>query len=395
MNIEVVGNGTGAGDNNKLGGKLELSQSDPLKYNPVKEGSSSTEDTIIPTKDSAAVRCSDLSMSALDSTSSDLHNTNPEITIAEYRQLKDELAIVKADRDRLETELMLLKMDMDRIKDEPVLNDASDDQDQEEDGVNAAPNYRTNFRLPSFVSNTPVNIEEVNFSNDEASLDSDKEDTLSPMKEEPLKSQKLANKRPSLMARVFGRNKRKSVKKEEPDTGMKGDIDMEGEEEIAEKPATKRASVFKMFTWPGADKDDFSSDSSSSSSSEDESESADVISPLAVAAQRSQAQSRRSSTRLEQLTDARRNLRESRRISKSFKIAEESVDSLKSCLKGMKGEGPKKGKIMFRESMNTTREVAKVRGSAWDDCFWTEEQMAEFKYEAFMEECGLNDEDFD
>lgn len=35
-----------------------------------------------------------------------------------------------------------------------------------------------------------------------------------------------------------------------------------------------------------------------------------------------------------------------------------------------------------------------IRGSAWDNCFFTEDELADFKYKAFLEECGLKEDDF-
>ncbi|CAJ1943843.1 unnamed protein product [Cylindrotheca closterium] len=54
----------------------------------------------------------------------------------------------------------------------------------------------------------------------------------------------------------------------------------------------------------------------------------------------------------------------------------------------------KKRGVMIRESINEVNRVSKIRGSAWDNCFFTEEELGDFKYAAFLEECGLTEEDF-
>jgi len=51
-------------------------------------------------------------------------------------------------------------------------------------------------------------------------------------------------------------------------------------------------------------------------------------------------------------------------------------------------------RLMIRESINEVSEVQRIRGSAWDNCFFTEDELADFKYNAFLEECGLSDDDF-
>ena len=41
------------------------------------------------------------------------------------------------------------------------------------------------------------------------------------------------------------------------------------------------------------------------------------------------------------------------------------------------------------------RRISRLRASVMDDLFYTDEEMAEFKYEAFMEEAGLDPTDFE
>ncbi|KAL3929467.1 MAG: hypothetical protein SGBAC_012197, partial [Bacillariaceae sp.] len=55
---------------------------------------------------------------------------------------------------------------------------------------------------------------------------------------------------------------------------------------------------------------------------------------------------------------------------------------------------PKKRGVMIRESINEVNRVSKIRGSAWDNCFFTEDELSDFKYKAFLEECGLTEDDF-
>jgi hypothetical protein len=55
---------------------------------------------------------------------------------------------------------------------------------------------------------------------------------------------------------------------------------------------------------------------------------------------------------------------------------------------------PKKRGVMIRESINEVIRVSKIRGSAWDNCFFTEDELANFKCAVFLDECGLTEDDF-
>jgi hypothetical protein len=87
-------------------------------------------------------------------------------------------------------------------------------------------------------------------------------------------------------------------------------------------------------------------------------------------------------------------MRESKRISKCFESEEVLVEGLKSCLKSKRDAGQKKQKVTFREYIYTFKEGSKIKCSASENCFWSEDEMAEFRYEASMEECGWDNNSF-
>jgi hypothetical protein len=87
--------------------------------------------------------------------------------------------------------------------------------------------------------------------------------------------------------------------------------------------------------------------------------------------------------------------RELERLRKSFSLQEDDVNNLKSCLMVKKDTGDI-AHVKWRESgvIVSVLRISKVRASCWDDCYYTSDEMAEFRHEAFMEECGLCDDDF-
>ena len=88
--------------------------------------------------------------------------------------------------------------------------------------------------------------------------------------------------------------------------------------------------------------------------------------------------------------------REEERMRKSFKLDVDSVANLRSCLAVKRHKGHISDvKWKGDTDLVQTFEVAKIRASCWDDCFFTEDELAEFKYQAFMEECGLDPSDFE
>jgi hypothetical protein len=87
---------------------------------------------------------------------------------------------------------------------------------------------------------------------------------------------------------------------------------------------------------------------------------------------------------------------EMERLRKSFKLEETSVNDLKSCLMVKANHGAV-DKVKWREDTKLVESmrISKVRASCWDDMFYTQDELADFKYLAFMEECGLDPADFD
>jgi hypothetical protein len=87
---------------------------------------------------------------------------------------------------------------------------------------------------------------------------------------------------------------------------------------------------------------------------------------------------------------------EMERLRKSFKLGETEVNDLKSCLMVKSTHGAV-DRVKWREStcLVASMRISKVRASCWDDMFYTQDELADFKYLAFMEECGLNPDDFD
>jgi hypothetical protein len=103
----------------------------------------------------------------------------------------------------------------------------------------------------------------------------------------------------------------------------------------------------------------------------------------------------RDSLALKPISKERRK-KELERFRKSFKMEEDVVTNLKSCLM-VKKEAGDVDSVRWRESTEIVEimRFSKVRASCWDDCYYTEDELADFKYEAFMEECGLDPSDFD
>jgi hypothetical protein len=88
--------------------------------------------------------------------------------------------------------------------------------------------------------------------------------------------------------------------------------------------------------------------------------------------------------------------KELERFRKSFKMEEDAMTNIKSCLMVRKEAG-EVDSVRWRKSTEIVEMMrfSKVRASCWDDCYYTEDELADFKYEAFMEECGLDPSDFD
>lgn len=346
-----------------------------------------------------------------------------EDLIAENQKLKDELAIITTERDGLKKAMSLLKMDMEVLKAGAKEEEDEEDESSTEEAIEAPKSpgtggsFRSSFRLPSFMMKPSgskndkllndadlENLDNLSMDSSSIGISSRKEpsvDSLSSPRNTPTGSRK----RTSLLGRVFGKgNKKEQQQQQQHDTIHEfenEDEDLKTGELIVEwkrneiKPVApkspksgggggggnRRSSLFKRIFGGGKGPEQEKIDESDSDSASSEEEV-----PMKM-------QPRRSSTRLQRLTADRRNKRESLRISKNFNLAEEHVDGLKSCLKHKQAPNTKQN-VKFRESIIEVRRVSRIRGSAWDDCFFTEEELADFKYEAFMEECGLTDDDF-
>jgi hypothetical protein len=88
--------------------------------------------------------------------------------------------------------------------------------------------------------------------------------------------------------------------------------------------------------------------------------------------------------------------KELERLRKSFHMEEAAVHDLKSCLMVKASQGAVDN-VKWRNSIELVESmrISKIRASCWDDMFYTEDELADFKYTAFMEECGLDPADFD
>ena len=88
--------------------------------------------------------------------------------------------------------------------------------------------------------------------------------------------------------------------------------------------------------------------------------------------------------------------KEMERLRKSFNMGEEQASNLKSCLLVKQDRGQLET-VKWEESDKLVRELrySKVRASLLDDLFWSDSELADFRYEAFMEECGLDPAEFD
>jgi hypothetical protein len=77
-------------------------------------------------------------------------------------------------------------------------------------------------------------------------------------------------------------------------------------------------------------------------------------------------------------------------------LEENSANDLKSALRVKASHGAVDN-IKWKDDKNLVSEmrISKVRASCWDDMFYTQDELADFKYSAFMEECGLDPEEFD
>ena len=51
--------------------------------------------------------------------------------------------------------------------------------------------------------------------------------------------------------------------------------------------------------------------------------------------------------------------------------------------------------VTWSESICEEVEIMPLDEDSVDDCFWTEDELQTFRYEAFMEELGLDPDDYD
>lgn len=368
------------------------------------------------------VRCSDFSakpssssfMDTIMSSSTEQFLVNSSnLVVAENQKLNDDLVIITAERDSLKAELTVLKMKMEEFRasaeeDEPNKKEKGNKNVPESpkspgnnsaSGGGTAGTFRSSFRLPSFMMmggnnndkllddadlDLDLDLVSVDSSIGEGSKKAPSTDSLS----SPVAAGSRNNKSPkrmSLFGKIFGgTDLEHTIPEEENERPEKS-----GEIIVDWKRNTSKP---KLSPKPGPRSEKGAESSSDVDSDISESEARDEVAEEHVVENVSK-KGRRSSTRLQRLAAERRNKRESTRISKNFNLPEDEVDGLKSCLKSKQAPNTKQ-KVKFRQSIIEVRRVSKIRGSAWDDCFFTEEEMADFKYEAFLEECGLEDDDF-
>mmetsp|Transcript_17920 Transcript_17920/g.50848 ORF Transcript_17920/g.50848 Transcript_17920/m.50848 type:complete len:131 (-) Transcript_17920:3480-3872(-) len=81
-----------------------------------------------------------------------------------------------------------------------------------------------------------------------------------------------------------------------------------------------------------------------------------------------------------------------KRMMDSFSLGNGSLGNLRKSI-AMKKQMAKSG-IQFNDNVDVMR-ISFMSNSVADICFWTDDELADFRHEAFMEECGLNSEDFE
>jgi hypothetical protein len=348
------------------------------------------------------VRCSDFSSKPSSSSTEQLLVSSSDLVVAENQKLKHDLVIITADRDSLQAELTALKMEVAEFRasakeDEPNKKEKGNSDVPESPKSGGTATFRSSFRLPSFMisggNDKDKLLDDSDLDLDLLSIDSSI--GVGSKKAQSMDSLSSAGRRTSLFAKFFGSTDLEHTiheeEHEEPEKSGESILDWK-RNKSKPKRSTKpgpRSSLFKTI-FGGEEK--VSESSSDVDSDISEAEAKDEVPEDRVVKDVSK-KARRSSTRLQRLAAERRNKRESIRVSKNFNLPEDEVEGLKSCLKSRQAPNTKP-KVMFRESIIQVRRVSKIRGSAWDDCFFTEEELADFKYEAFLEECGLSDDDF-
>ena len=74
-------------------------------------------------------------------------------------------------------------------------------------------------------------------------------------------------------------------------------------------------------------------------------------------------------------------------------LQDDDLDKLNNVI-GEKKEVQQDRGVKWRASVREQR-ISKLRASIIDDLFYTDDEIADFRYSKFMEECGLDPEDFD
>lgn len=72
-------------------------------------------------------------------------------------------------------------------------------------------------------------------------------------------------------------------------------------------------------------------------------------------------------------------------------LRRESIQDISRCLM-VKREMSQRG-VTFRDEIDT-KDISRLRRSAIEDLFYNSTDMADFRQEAFLEECGLDPADF-
>lgn len=110
-----------------------------------------------------------------------------------------------------------------------------------------------------------------------------------------------------------------------------------------------------------------------------------------------------------------RERQESERLGQSFSISEGNIDGLKACLaERQKGGGSsherwrssmdraeksrsEKQRVSWRNTneLVEVHEISQICLDHWEDCFYTQDELADFRHSKFLEDLGLDESDFD
>ena len=60
----------------------------------------------------------------------------------------------------------------------------------------------------------------------------------------------------------------------------------------------------------------------------------------------------------------------------------------------LKRTASRRSSVSWGLDSNHEVEIEKIDDSSVDDCFWTEDELSQFRYDAFVESLGLDPEDY-